>query len=122
MHIVKKERCLRGGPPVLRVALGASRTTQFRTAMSSTSFGPTVYIAFVVSSIFVLKAVNEAVREPYMVRGCFREPVSKVDIYAQRTSRSMSRRRRRTADRNIAIGIQRSPHLQDCKLGACVSH
>ncbi|KAI0095289.1 glucosyltransferase [Irpex rosettiformis] len=34
--------------------------------MSSTSFGPTVYLAFFGSAALVLKAVNEAVTQPYM--------------------------------------------------------
>lgn len=32
------------------------------------SLGPTAYLAFCISSVLVLKAVNEAVTEPYMVR------------------------------------------------------
>ncbi|KAI0706067.1 glucosyltransferase [Cytidiella melzeri] len=34
--------------------------------MSSTSFGPTVYLAFCLSTVFVLKLVNEEVTQPYM--------------------------------------------------------
>jgi hypothetical protein len=36
-------------------------------AMSS--LGPTAYLAFGITSVLVLKAVNEAVIEPYMVSG-----------------------------------------------------
>ena len=85
-------------------------------AMSSTSPTPVYYVIFCAVAVTVLKAVNEEVTKPYMVRRCvilvrkFTE-----DAEHHRTSLSMSRRRRRTAMVTTGRGIRRSRRLQDCE-------
>ena len=84
--------------------------------MSSTSPTPVYYVIFCAVAVTVLKAVNEEVTKPYMVRRCvilvrkFTE-----DAEHHRTSLSMSRRRRRTAMVTTGRGIRRSRRLQDCE-------
>ena len=86
-------------------------------AMSSTSPTPVYYVIFCAVAVTVLKAVNEEVTEPYMVRCCvISARRCAEDAEYRRTSLSMSRRRRRTVRETTGPGTQRSPLLPVCTL------
>lgn len=87
-----------------------------RAAMSSAQAAPTYYVIFATVAVLVLKAVNEEVTEPYMVRAaheCLSYGAQHVIV--GRTSPSTSRRCRHTARAIIGPGTQRSPLLLDCE-------
>ncbi len=89
-------------------------TSRLWTAMSATPT-PAYYIAFCAIAVAVLKAVNEEVTEPYMVRAqshvLWQWSLSAEEY---RTSHSMSLRRRRTAREIIGPGTQKLQHPLVC--------
>jgi hypothetical protein len=80
---------------------------------ASNSPSPFYIVFFCVANVAILREFNAVVSQPYMVGWFFGLPVLCLTLY--RMSHSMSHKRKHIVVANGQLGIQKSPHLRDCK-------